>query len=164
MKTFILHLVFILLSITSLAYIDRLREESRVFSPERSIASDVGIKVVSDKGVEWSVEGKELISFGKEVKLYGVLMRSRDYTVVAREVVIDRERKTALLKGNVQIRGEALFVKTDSARVDFNRDLITGRGEVQLWRGTNYFEGEGFEVRLRPLRVIIGGVRAKHEI
>ncbi|MDQ7082090.1 MAG: hypothetical protein Q9N34_03215 [Aquificota bacterium] len=81
-----------------------------------------------------------------------------------KEVLIDRRKKTARLKGDVQIRGDALFVKTDSAHVDFNRDLITGEGGVSLWRGTNYFEGKGFEVRLRPLRVIIGGVRAKHEI
>ncbi|MDQ7039091.1 MAG: hypothetical protein Q9N26_07875 [Aquificota bacterium] len=164
MRTFGLHLIFVILSITSLAYIDSLKEESNVFSPERSVATDVSIKVVSEKGEEWLVEGTELISLGREVRLRRVLMRSGAYTVVAREVLIDRRKKTARLKGDVQIRGDALFVKTDSAHVDFNRDLITGEGGVSLWRGTNYFEGKGFEVRLRPLRVIIGGVRAKHEI
>ncbi|MDQ7082091.1 MAG: hypothetical protein Q9N34_03220 [Aquificota bacterium] len=84
MRTFGLHLIFVILSITSLAYIDSLKEESNVSPPERSVATDVSIKVVSEKGEEWLVEGTELISLGREVRLRRVLMRSGAYTVVAR--------------------------------------------------------------------------------
>jgi len=69
-----------------------------------------------------------------------------------------------VLRGDVEIRGTALFVKTDSAVVDFNRNLLYGRGEVQVWRSTNYIEGKSFRAYLKPLRVIIEGVRTKHEL
>jgi hypothetical protein len=164
MKTALVHLIFILLSLSSLAYIDRLREEAKVFSQERSIAKRVGIKVVGEEGEEWSIEGEELLSLGREVRLLDVLMRSGTYTVRADEVVINRGRNHATLRGRVEIRGDALFVKTEVARVNFDRGLITGKGKVFLWRGTNYFEGRGFRVRLRPLEVIIGGVKARHDI
>ncbi len=164
MKTLLIHLIFILLSISSLAYIDRLKEEAKVFTEERSIAKEVEIRVVGESGEEWSIEGKELLSLGRTVRLREVIMRSRGYTVEAEEVVVDRRKNEAVLKGDVEIRGEALFVKTDSAKVNFNRSLITGDGEVFLWRGTNYFEGRGFRVNLNPLRVIIARVKAKHDI
>ncbi len=164
MKTLLAHVSFVILSISSLAYIDRLREESKIFTEEMSIARQVGIKVVGEGGAEWSIEGRELFSLGRLVRLQSVFMWSRGYVVKADQVVIDRHTNTADLKGNVEIRGEALFVKTEEAKVNFLKDTITGGGDVFLWRGTNYVEGRGFRVRLKPLRVIIGSVRAKHDI
>jgi len=156
---------FILLSVLSLAYIDKLRKESNVFVQEKSIAQDISIRVFGKGGEEWMVEGEELISFGKELILLNVYLKSvSGYVVKANSIIFRRDKNTGTLKGEVEIRGEAFFVKTEKAVVDFNKNLIYGDGNVKVWKGRNYIEGTGFKAYLKPLRVIIGRVRTKHEI
>ncbi len=164
MRTLLVHVAFVLLSLSSLAYIDKLREESKLFSKEKSIASEVGIKVVGEGGVEWDVEGRELFSVGRVIRLRDVTMRSGEYTVRAEEVLVDRIRGTAILRGGVEIKGEALSVRSESAEVDFIRSKVRGAGGVELVKGDLYAKGAGFVAHLRPLRVIITRVRTKHDI
>jgi len=64
----------------------------------------------------------------------------------------------------VEIRGTAFFVQTSAAALDFNRNLLSGNGDVRIWKSTNYIEGKGFKAFLKPLRVIIENVRTKHEL
>jgi len=165
MRFLFLHVLFLLLVLSSLAYIDRLRKESKVYVQEKSIARNIRIKVFGEGGEEWKVQGRELVSFGRELYLLEVLLTSRSgYAIRADSISFQREKNRGILKGNVEIRGEALFVKTDEAVVDFNRNLIYGKGNVKVWKGTNYIEGRGFKAYLKPLKVIIGKVRTKHEV
>ncbi len=165
MKSFLLHAVFLVLSVISLAYLEKLSRESKVFVREKSIAQGISIKVFGEGGEEWRVEGRELVSFGDEIHLLGVLLRSASgYVVKADSITLFRDKKMGELKGGVEIRGEALFVKTDRATVDFDRSLLWGEGEVMVWRGRNFIEGKGFRAYLRPLRVIIGEVKTRHEV
>ena len=165
MKFLLLHLAFILLSIASLAYISHLESRSRVFVQEKSIARDISIKVFGEGGEEWSIQGRELVSFGRELTLIDVLLESASgYRVRADSITVERDKNRGFLKGDVEIRGEAFFVKTDRAVIDFNRNLLYGEDKVMVWKDRNYIEGKGFKAYLRPLRVIIGGVRTKHEI
>lgn len=165
MRFLLLHALFLLLVLSSLAYIDRLRKESKVYVQEKSIARNVRIKVFGEGGEEWKVQGRELVSFGRELYLLEVLLTSRSgYEVRADSITFQRDKNRGVLKGNVEIRGEAFFVKTDEAVVDFNKNLIFGEGNVQVWKGTSYIEGKGFRAYLKPLRVIIGRVRTKHEV
>lgn len=165
MRSLLLHAVFIILSLASLAYLEKLGRESKVFVREKSIAQGISIKVFGEGGEEWRVEGRELVSFGDEIHLLGVLMRSASgYVVRADSVTLYRDKKRGELKGGVEIRGEALFVKTDRAIIDFDGNLLWGEGEVMVWRGRNFIEGKGFRAYLRPLRVIIEKVKTKHEV
>lgn len=165
MRFLLLHVSFLLLVLSSLAYIEELRKESKVYVQEKSIARNISIKVFGKGGEEWEVKGRELISFGKELYLLDVLLSSKSgYKVRADSITFQREKNKGILKGNVEIRGEALFVRTDEAVVDFNKNLLSGKSYVQVWRGMNYIEGKGFKAYLKPLRVIIGRVRTKHEV
>jgi len=165
MRFLLSHLILLILSGVSLTYIDMLQQKSRIEVQEKSIAKHVRISVFGEGGEEWKVEGRELVSFGRELILLMVELRSvSGYVVRANSITFRRDRNTGVLRGDVEIRGTALFVKTDSAVVDFNRNLLYGRGEVQVWRSTNYIEGKSFRAYLKPLRVIIEGVRTKHEL
>ncbi len=165
MRFLYLHLIFVILSLSALAYVEKLRKESKVFVQEKSIAKEVSIKVFGEGGEEWKVSGEELVSFGKELILLKVSLRSvSGYEIRADTITFLRDKNRGVLKGGVEIRGEALFVKTEEAFMDFNRNLLYGKEEVKVWRGTNYIEGIGFRAYLKPLRVIISKVRTKHEI
>lgn len=165
MKSLLPHFIFLLLCTLSLAYIEKLRKEARVYVQEKSIAQGVSIKVFGESGEEWRIHGRELVSFGRELSLLDVELRSTSgYVVRASAITFLRDRNRGVLKGGVEIRGEAFFFKTDRATIDFNRDLLYGKGKVQVWKGRNFIEGKGFKAFLRPLKVIIGKVRTKHEV
>ena len=165
MRSLLLHLIFVLLSVGSLAYIGKLSREAKLVVEEKSIARDIRIKVFGEGGEEWKVEGRELVSFGKEIHLLGVLLRSASgYVVKADSITLLKDKNRGELKGEVEIRGEALFVKTERAMIDFNRNLLWGDGKVMVWKESNYIEGRGFRAYLNPLRVIIGSVKTKHEV
>ncbi len=165
MRFLLLHLLFVLLSLASLAYISELEKESRVYVKEKSIARDIGIKVFGEDGEEWKVRGRELVSFGRELTLIDVLLESASgYEVKANTITFRRDKNIGFLKGNVEIRGNAFFVKTEKAVIDFKRNVLYGNERVMVWKDRNFIEGKGFKAYLKPLRVIIGGVRTKHEI
>ncbi len=165
MRVLLLHIAFLLLAGAALLYIESLRERSVVRVEEKSIAKHVRISVFGEGGEEWKVEGKELVSFGQELILLIVELRSvSGYVVKADAITFKRDRNRGTLKGDVEIRGTALFVKTDSAVVDFNQNLLYGSTDVRVWRSTNYVEGKSFKAYLRPFRVIIEKVRTKHEL
>ncbi|WP_457601421.1 LPS export ABC transporter periplasmic protein LptC [Hydrogenivirga sp.] len=165
MKFLLLHVLFVLFSIGALAYISKLEDEAKVFVREKSIAHEVSIRVFGEGGEEWKVSGRELVSFGKELTLLNVELRSASgYVVRANAITFQRDKNRGVLKGNVEIRGEAFFVKTERAMIDFNRNLLYGDDRVMVWKGRNFIEGKGFKAYLKPLRVIIGGVRTRHEM
>ena len=160
-----LHLIFILLTLISLAYVEKLRRETKISVKEKGIAQEVSIKVFGEDGEEWNVGGENLVTFGKEIYMIKVELRSKSgYVVRAGSIKFLRDQKQGALKGGVDLRGNALFIKTDSAFIDFNKNLISGDGKVMIWKNRNYIEGLGFKAYLRPLRVIIEKVRTKHEV
>ncbi len=165
MKFLIFHILFAFFSIASLAYIEKVRSESKIITKERSIAVNVSLKVYGKGGREWDLQGEELLSMGPEIRLKRVTIRSEGgYVITATSVSFRKDKNTAELTGEVEIRGEALFVKTAYAFADFNRSLIKSDREVKVWKETNYIEGRGFTALLSPLKVIITEAKAKHEI
>jgi len=165
MKAILLHIVFGFFSVISLAYIEKIREESKIISKESSIATNVSMKVYGEGGREWELMGEELLSFGQEIKMKRVRIRSESgYVIKAEDLTFRKDRNTAFLSGSVEIRGEALFVKTERAFADLNKSIVRGDREVKVWKGRNYIEGVGFTANLRPLKVIISGAKAKHEM
>lgn len=165
MRFLLLHAVFVAFSIISLAYIDKLSREAKIFVREKSIARDVSIKVFGKGGEEWTVEGRELVSFGKEIHLLGVILKSASgYVVRANSITFSREGNKGELKGDVEIKSKSLFVRTERAVVDFNRNIVYGSGRVTVWKGSNFVKGKGFKAYLNPLKVIIWKVRTKHEV
>ncbi len=165
MKSLLLHAVFILMTILSLIYVEKLRGDSKVFIEEKAIAQNVVIKVFGEGGEEWKVKGENLVTFGKEIHMISVELRSKSgYVVSAGSIKLLRDEKLGELKGGVNLRGEALYIKTRSASIDLNRNTMEGKEKVMIWKGKNYIEGLGFKAYLKPLRVIIRNVRTKHEI
>ncbi|HIC97013.1 MAG TPA: hypothetical protein EYP11_01255 [Aquificaceae bacterium] len=165
MKSALIHTLFLALLPVSLYYVKELEGSLRLVREGSGIARDVSIKVFGRGGEEWRIEGEELISLGKEVTLKNVMLRSSSgSTIKAGSVVLLRDRGVGTLRGEVEVRGEAFFVRTSSATVDFGKNLLYGTGGVKVWRESNYAEGKGFKAYLRPLKVIINSVRTRHEI
>ncbi|GEM_PF-2770920 len=164
MKSFILHIILIAFSFFSLAYIGNLQKSSKILTREKSLAENIRLRVFGKGGEEWKIEGKELVSFGADIILLKVEMKSAGgYTVKADSIIFNKHRNKGLLKENVEIRGTGFFVKTKSAEIDFSRNTLRGKERVYIWKGTNYIEGKSFLAYLKPLRVIIEEVRTKHE-
>ncbi|RLJ69929.1 hypothetical protein BCF55_0188 [Hydrogenivirga caldilitoris] len=165
MKFLLLHGLFLVFSFGAVAYVSFLEGTSKVQTQEKSLARDVSIRVFGEDGEEWRVQGRELVSFGPELSLLDVLLKSKGgYEVKANTITFQRDKNLGVLKGNVEIRGEALFVKTENAIIDFSKNLLYGEGEVLVWKESNFIEGKGFKAYLKPLKVIISDVRTKHEI
>ena len=165
LRTFLIHSLFLILVSFSLLYVDSLRHRSQIITEERSIAQNVSLKVFGKGGQEWRLTGKDLLSFGSIINLRNVrILSGGGYLIDAGEVAFDREKNVAELRGGVEIRGEALFVKTPSAVVNFRSSMVRGKGEVKVWRNRNYIEGRGFTSYMNPLTVIIREARGRHEI
>ena len=164
-RTVLVHCTFLTLVVLSLLYVDSLRHRSQIITKERSIAQNVSLKVFGRGGQEWRLRGKDLLSFGSVINLRDVrILSAGGYVINAGEVSFNREKNVAKLKGGVEIRGEALFVKTGSAVVNFRRSVVRGRGKVRVWKNRNYIEGRGFISYMNPLTVIIKEARGRHEI
>ncbi len=164
-RTVLVHCTFLVLVVLSLLYVDSLRHRSQIITKERSIAQNVSLKVFGRGGQEWRLTGKDLLSFGSVINLRDVrILSAGGYVINAGKVSFDREKNVAKLRGGVEIRGEALFVKTGSAVVNFRRSVVRGRGEVKVWKNRNYIEGKGFTSYMNPLTVIIREARGRHEI
>ncbi len=165
MRLLFIHSVFLLSCITSLIYIEHLKKVSQIFTPERSIAKDIYIRVFGEGGEEWKVSGKELISFGEEINLIGVVLQSTSgYLVSSRLTTLSRNKNTAILEGSVLIEGNDIYVRTERAVVDFNKNTIYGDSDVEVRKGNNLFFGRSFRAYLKPFRVIIEKVKTKHEV
>lgn len=163
-KFLFLHLAFLSLSIASIGQVKKLGGRVDVSLQERSIAQGVSVKVFGEMGEEWRLEGEELLLFQGELWLHRVLLRSASgYLIKADSIVFSKDKNRGKIEGNVEIRGEALLVRMGSAFIDFNKNLLFGDGKVMVWKDANFIEGDSFEVHLRPLKVIIRGVRTKHE-
>ncbi len=164
-KTLLLHLIYVLLLGGSIAYLNEFRFDESIPNLGNRVGylEDVLIKIYGRNGVEWNVEGKRLYSIGVDVLMDDLNLSSEEYVIKATRGRINRLSGKGSIEGKVEIKGEALFIKTQKANIDLKRKKIWGSGIIEVWRYENYVSGKGYEVFLSPLRVIIKEVKTKHD-
>ncbi len=165
MKFLLLHLIYSLFLGLSIAYLEGKENRKIEDAPSNRVGylENVRVKVYGDKGVEWYIKGKRLYSIGPEVIMDRVEISSEEYEIRASKGNINRFTGRGFLEGKVEIRGDALLIKTERANIDLKAKRIYGGGDIQVWRYKNYVNGRNYDIFLSPLRVIIKEVRTKHD-
>ena len=59
----------------------------------------------------------------------------------------------------MEVKSEDITAKTQSAYINLKEGKIWGEGDIQILQGDNLIRGKGFEITLKPLKVIINRAR-----
>lgn len=121
------------------------------------------IRSYSKEGLEWTIKGKKMEVVGKEVKLSGVELSSEEATIRAREVMLDRSTGAGSLAGDVMLLSGNIRVKSEKVHMNLKEGEFHGKDGVEIEEGRNRIEGEGFQLSLRPLRLIINKPKVRME-
>lgn len=123
----------------------------------------VTIRSYGKGGIEWTIKGRSLEVVGKDVLLKGAELISEEATIRAREVYIDRNTGKGELLGGIELTSKDLVAKSQRAYMDLREGRFYGDGRIELREGDKKVEGYGFEIRLKPMRVIISKARVNIE-
>ena len=124
-----------------------------------NLLEGVTIKAYSKTGIEWTIRGKTLEVVGKDVKLYEAELFSKEANIKAFQAYIDRSTGQGKLIEGVELKSEELNAKTQNAYLDLRDGRIWGEGEIQILQGESLVKGRGFDITLKPLKVIINRAR-----
>ena len=124
-----------------------------------NLLEGVTIKGYSKTDIEWTIRGKSLEVVGKDVKLYEAELFSKEANIKAVQAYIDRSTGQGKLIEGVELKSEELNAKTQNAYLDLRDGRIWGEGEVQILQGESLVKGRGFDITLKPLKVIINRAR-----
>ncbi len=124
-----------------------------------NLLEGVTIKAYSKTGIEWTIRGKGLEVVGKDVKLYEAELFSKEANIKAVQAYIDRSTGEGKLTEGVEVKSEDIIAKTQSAYINLKEGKIWGEGDVQILQEESLVRGKGFEINLKPLKVIINRAR-----
>ncbi len=124
-----------------------------------NLLEGVTIKGYSKTGIEWTIRGKSLEVVGKDVKIYEAELFSKEANIKAVQAYIDRSTGQGKLIEGVELKSEELNAKTQNAYLDLRDGRIWGEGEIQILQGESLVKGRGFDITLKPLKVIINRAR-----
>jgi len=128
----------------------------------RSEVRNIEIKLYGERGLEWIILGKTLFMEGSNLRIEKSVMLSGGYRIESDALLLNKHTKKGLLKGEVEITGEDLYLKTKDAYIDFTKSVAWGKKELLLKRGGNIIKGRGFKIVFRPFRVTINEVESVH--
>ncbi len=157
-RSLVFSLLIILLASTLKIYVNSFAissgEEEMV-----NLLEGVTIKAYSRTGIEWTIRGKSLEVVGKDVKLYEAELFSKEANIKAVQAYIDRSTGEGMLTEGVEVKSEDITAKTQSAYINLKEGKIWGEGDIRILQGDNLIRGKGFEITLKPLKVIINRAR-----
>ncbi|QID33536.1 LPS export ABC transporter periplasmic protein LptC [Pampinifervens florentissimum] len=158
LRSLLLSILIILLASVLKMYVDSFAmsggQEEMV-----SLLEGVTIKAYSKTGIEWTIRGKTLEVVGKDVKLYEAELFSKEANIRAVQAYIDRSTGEGKLTEGVEVKSEDITAKTQNAYINLKEGKIWGEGDIQILQGESLVRGKGFEITLKPLKVIINRAR-----
>ena len=122
---------------------------------EIGILEGINVKVFGKNGVEWYVEGSRARIEDKTVFIEQAKFRSDDAILIADRALIDRLSGEGLLEGNVLLYTKEGTMSTQKAEVKLREGIAYGDGEIVLQDKSHTVEGKGWQLQVKPLRVII---------
>lgn len=123
----------------------------------------VTIKSYGRGGLEWTIRGKSMEVVGKEVKLSQVELTSKEATIRAQEVLIDRSTGMGSLVGDVVLLSADTQVRSPRVNMNLREGEFSGEEGVDIQDGRNRIEGVEFQLTLKPMRIIINKVKVRME-
>ncbi|MFN3975678.1 MAG: hypothetical protein ACK4LT_01275 [Aquificaceae bacterium] len=162
LRSLLISLMILLASYLLRVYVDGFgptQEEERMVNR----LENVTIRSYSKGGIEWTVRGRFLEMVGKDVVLKEAELISEEATVRAGEVYIDRDTGKGELWEGVELRSKDLVAKSQRAYMELKEGRFYGDGRIELREGNKRVEGYGFEIRLKPMQVIISKARVNIE-
>lgn len=124
---------------------------------------DIRIRAYSKIGIEWTITGRALEVVGKDVKLSDAELFSEDVNIKSTFAYIDRSSGEGKLTEGVEFKSKDINARTKTAYINLKEGRIWGDGEIELIQEKNHIRGEGFDITLRPLKVIINKARVNME-
>ncbi len=160
-KGFLIVLFFLLGAGLSEIYVKEFQKLKNV-SLVKSELKDIELRIYGDEGLEWKIYGEEFLSVGKEIEIKKPTILTEGYRIISQGMVFNKDSKKGVLKGETELFGEELYVKTQNANIDFNRGIVWGEEKVFLKRKGNIIKGRGFTITFKPFKVIINEVESIH--
>ncbi|MEJ5339767.1 MAG: hypothetical protein ACK42C_04860 [Aquificaceae bacterium] len=162
LRSLLLSLLIIVLAYTLKLYVDSFKlaggREEIV-----NLLEGVTIKAYSRTGIEWTIRGEALEVVGKDVKLSHSELFSEEADIKSSKAYIDRSTGEGKLMGGVELKSKDLNAKTQTAYINLKEGRIWGEEEIEVVQGRNIIRGKGFEITLKPLRVIINNAKVNME-
>lgn len=155
LRVLLASLLIILTSYLLSLYVKSVKGEMKA-TESSSLLEEVSIRVYGKKGIEWTVSGKALKVEGDKVELKDAVINSGGNSLSANTAFLNRSERRGYMSGNVYIvLEEGINASTDRAEFDLTEGKVWGEGKVKVVEGKNSVEGRGFEILLKPTRVII---------
>ena len=158
----ILLIFFFLVGIVISEFYVREFQKLRNLSLVKSEVREIELRIYGKKGLEWKILGKKLFSFRGKVEIIKPIILTEGYKIISESLIFNRQEDTGFLKGNTELFGENLYVKTKDAFIDFKQGVVRGKEEIYLRRGENVVSGRGFTITFKPFKVIINEVESTH--
>jgi|GEM_PF-811230 len=130
---------------------------------EESTAQDVMIKAYGKAGLEWTLRGKQLYTKNGDVLLISALLQTEKEKITADRAFINRDTLEGYVEGNVEIKSENFYAKTDRANINLKEGKVWGNTNVFLKEEGKETYGESFTLELRPLKIIIKKAKVRLE-
>ncbi len=157
-RSLLISLSILMLTYALRVYIDSF-EKPQGQEETVNLLEDITIRSYSRTGIEWTIKGKTLEVVSEDVKLNNAEFFSKEAHIRSSQAYIDRSTGKGKLIGGVELESEDLRAKTPSAYINLKEGKVWGEGEVEIIQDKNLIRGKGFEINLKPLKVIIN--RAK---
>jgi len=127
------------------------------------ILEGINIKVFGSKGIEWRIKGERARLENSLVLMEQVEFRSEDTLLVADKALVDRITGEGFLEGNVKLHTKEGMLGTERAEVKLKEGIAYGDGYIVLRDKNGVVEGVGWNLHVKPLKVIIKNAKAKLE-
>lgn len=160
-KGLLIVLLFLIGAGISEIYVKEFRKLRNV-SLVKSELKEVELRIYGEKGLEWRIYGKKLLSVGRNVEIESPTILTEGYRIISQALSFNKASKRGILRGETELFGEELYVRTRNANIDFNKGVVWGKERIFLRRKGNVVRGRGFTITFKPFKVIINEVESTH--
>ncbi len=161
LKAFLIVISFLISVIIFHKYFKEISKVKSV-SEVKSVVYGVEIRLYGQEKLEWIVEGKKLLLKGSNLKIEKPTIKTEGYLIKSEELFLNKFKKRGFLKGNVEIFGKDLYVRTDEAYIDFLKNKAWGNKKLVIRKEKNFVKGKGFEIHFKPFKMSINEVESIH--
>ncbi|MFN3598593.1 MAG: hypothetical protein ACK4VK_02505 [Aquificaceae bacterium] len=154
LRSILLSLLIVLVAYGLRSYVDSFK--SNVEKEEMvNLLEGVRIKSYSKQGIEWTIKGKYMKVVDKDLLLMDAELKSEEAMLKAGEAYIDRTTGKGELSQGVELISKDLIAKSQRVFMDLREGRFYGDGKIEVLEGQNKAEGEGFEIKLKPLQITL---------
>ncbi|MFN7065625.1 MAG: hypothetical protein ACK4OF_05710 [Aquificaceae bacterium] len=154
LRSLLLSLLMILLAYSLRVYVDSFRSTEGK-EEVVNILEGVSIRSYSKQDIEWTIKGETMKVVGEDVMLTRAEFSSEEALIRAGQAYLNRSSGKGELSQGVDLLSGELRAKSQKVYMELKEGRLYGDDRIELTEGKNRVKGQGFEIRLKPLQVII---------